>query len=154
MQARFIGTIEAKLDQKGRAFLPAQFRKQLREAIAGDALTLVLRKDVFEPCLVLYTEAEWTARLDELRGRLSIWSRADQALFREFVAQVEVLTLDSSGRLLLPRRYLQMAGIESGVTFVGMDRVIEIWPSPYVARVGVGEGETFGGMLEERFAPK
>ena len=147
MQARFIGTIEAKLDQKGRAFLPAQFRKQLREAVAQDTLTLVLRKDLFEPCLVLYTESEWTARLDELRSRLSVWNRADQALFREFVSQVEVLTLDSSGRLLLPRRYLQMAGIEGEVTFVGLDRVIEIWPAPYTGRADAAFGDELEGRM-------
>ena len=42
---RFLGNIEAKTDTKGRAFLPAQFRKVL--AASGES-TLVLRKDVFE----------------------------------------------------------------------------------------------------------
>lgn len=162
MQARFIGTIEAKLDQKGRAFLPAQFRKQLREAArqgeqegCGDGdertgVTLVLRKDVFEKCLVLYPEEEWRLRLDSLRERLSIWSRREQTVFRLFVSQVEVVTLDASGRLLIPKRYLRMAGIEGEVTFVGMDRVIEIWASPFVESERLKEAEgRLGDDLEE-----
>ena len=42
---RFLGNIEAKTDAKGRAFLPAIFRKVLQAA--GEE-NLVLRKDVFE----------------------------------------------------------------------------------------------------------
>ena len=47
---RFLGNIEAKTDAKGRAFLPAVFRKVLN---ASGEESLVLRKDIFEPCLVL-----------------------------------------------------------------------------------------------------
>ena len=48
---RFLGNIEAKTDAKGRAFLPANFRKILQ--VSGEE-KLVLRKDVFQPCLVIY----------------------------------------------------------------------------------------------------
>ena len=34
---------------------------------------------------------------------------------------------DGSGRILLPKRYLQMAGIQSDVRFIGVDDTIEIW---------------------------
>ena len=48
---RFLGNIEAKIDAKGRIFLPSAFRKVLQ--VSGED-TLVLRKHVFQPCLVLY----------------------------------------------------------------------------------------------------
>ena len=48
---RFTGTIEAKADAKGRVFFPAMFRKVL--ASAGEE-QLVLSRDAFQPCLVLY----------------------------------------------------------------------------------------------------
>ena len=53
---RFLGNIEAKTDAKGRAFLPAVFRKVLQ---ASSEECLVLRKDVFQKCLVLYPEKIW-----------------------------------------------------------------------------------------------
>ena len=46
---RFLGNIEAKTDAKGRAFLPAVFRKVLQ---ASGEENLVLRKDIFQQCLV------------------------------------------------------------------------------------------------------
>lgn len=129
---KFIGTTEAKVDNKGRVFLPAMFRRELPPAPKnggnGEAGTsLIMRKDLFEDCLVLYTEETWECRMNELTSRLSVWSKRDQALKRRFSADAEWLTLDSNGRLLLPKRYLQMAGIEGEVTFIGMDDTIEVW---------------------------
>ena len=45
VRMRFLGNIEAKTDAKGRAFLPAIFRKMLQ---ASGEENLVLRKDVFQ----------------------------------------------------------------------------------------------------------
>lgn len=121
---RFIGTIEAKVDEKGRAFFPALFRRQLKE---GDGERFILRKDIFENCLVIYPEQEWSNRLDELHKRLSVWNKAEQQLFRQFVADVEWLSLDSSGRFLIPKRYLKMAEIKQAIIIIGMDSTIEVW---------------------------
>ncbi|MDD4760598.1 MAG: division/cell wall cluster transcriptional repressor MraZ [Bacteroidaceae bacterium] len=121
---RFIGTIEAKVDEKGRAFFPALFRRQLKE---GDGERFILRKDIFENCLVIYPEQEWSRRLDELHEKLSVWNKAEQQLFRQFVADVEWLSLDNSGRFLIPKRYLKMAEIKQSIIFIGMDSTIEVW---------------------------
>lgn len=121
---RFLGNIEAKTDGKGRVFLPATFRKVLQQT--GEE-RLVLRKDVFQPCLVLYPESVWNGELDALRRRLSRWNPRHQQLFRQFVSDAETLTLDGNGRFLIPRRYLRMANINQAVKFIGMDDTIEIW---------------------------
>ena len=121
---RFLGNIEAKTDAKGRAFLPAVFRKVLN---ASGEESLVLRKDIFEPCLVLYPESVWNQRMDALRKRLSRWSRRDQMIYRQYVTDVEMLTLDGNGRFLIPKRYLKMANIDQQIRFTGMDDCIEIW---------------------------
>ena len=121
---RLIGNIEAKTDAKGRAFLPAVFRKVLQVAREE---SLVLRKDVFQPCLVLYPESVWNEQMDLLRSRLSRWNAQHQQIFRQFVSDVELVTLDGNGRFLIPRRYLQMAHIEQSIKFIGMGDTIEIW---------------------------
>ena len=121
---RFIGNIEAKSDSKGRVFLPACFRRVLQ---AGACDTVMLRKDVYQDCLVLYPVDSWNAQLDLLRCRLDKWNARHQMIFRQFVADVEELHIDSNGRILLPKRYLKMASIEQEVRFIGMDDTIEIW---------------------------
>ena len=95
---RFLGTIEAKIDSKGRAFLPAQFRKELQ---GGGEAGLVMRKDIFQPCLVLYPESVWERQTDALRSRLNRWNPMHQNVFRQFVADAETVTLDGLGSFRL-----------------------------------------------------
>ena len=121
---RFIGTIEAKVDTKGRTIVPAVFRKVLQEL--GEE-RVVLRKDDFQPCLVIYPESTWSCLVDTMRSRLNRWDPQQQMMFRQFVADVEVQQPDSMGRILIPRRYQQMTGIERSVKVIGMDDSMELW---------------------------
>jgi MraZ protein len=150
---RFLGNIEAKMDAKGRAFLPAAFRKILQAGSNGpddadNSLRLVLRKDVFQPCLVLYPENVWNEQMDALRQRLNRWNKQHQQVFRQFVSEVEVLTLDGNGRFLVPKRYLRMADIDLDIKFVGMGDTIEIWSNTKTDQSQMNPDE-FGKALEE-----
>lgn len=121
---RFLGNSEAKADVKGRVFLPAIFRKQLQTAAEE---CLIMRKDTYQDCLVLYPESAWNEQMNELREHLNRWDPTHQMVFRQFVSDVEIITLDANGRFLIPKRYLKMAHIEQDVRFIGMDNTIEIW---------------------------
>ena len=142
---RFLGNIEAKTDAKGRVFIPATFRKQLQ---AASEESLVLRKDVFQDCLVLYPESVWFRTQEELRRRLNRWNARQQAVFRQFVSDAEVVVPDGNGRILIPRRYLQMAGIRDEVRFIGMDNTIEIWARER-AEAPFMDAEKFSQALQE-----
>ncbi|WP_185152974.1 division/cell wall cluster transcriptional repressor MraZ [Dysgonomonas sp. 216] len=121
---QFLGNIEAKIDAKARVFVPASFRKLL---LASGQTELVLRKDIFQNCLVLYPLIVWEEEVAKLRSRLSRWDKTQQSIFRQFVVDAEHLELDSNGRILIPKRCLQLADIESEVTFLGVDNTIELW---------------------------
>lgn len=124
MHYRFIGDYPAKTDAKGRVFLPAAFRKVLE---AEGEKSLVLRKDVFQRCLVLYPESVWNEQLDGLRSQVDQWNSREQMALRRFEADAEPIELDKNGRLLISKRKLQYAGIESDVRFLAMVDRIEIW---------------------------
>ena len=121
---RFLGNIEAKTDAKGRVFLPSTFRKVLQ---ASGEESLVMRKDIHQKCLVLYPESVWNERVDALRARISEWDDEGKMLLRQYMKEAEILTLDGNGRFLIPKRYLQMAGIVQTVRFIGLTDTIEIW---------------------------
>lgn len=142
---RFLGNIEAKADAKGRVFVPAQFRRQLQ---ADAEQKLIMRKDVFQDCLVLYPEEVWNEELTELRQHLNKWNANHQLIFRQFVSDVEIITMDGNGRILIPRRYQQITGIQSDVRFIGVDNKIEIWARERTERPFM-EPEAFGKALEE-----
>lgn len=142
---RFLGNIEAKTDAKGRVFLPAVFRKVMQSS--GEE-QLVMRKDVFQDCLVLYPKTVWDAELDNLKMRLNRWSKRDQMVLRTFVSDVEQVTLDGNGRFLIPRRYLDMVDIQQAVSFIGVDDTIEIWAAEKTQQPFM-DAEEFGNALEE-----
>lgn len=142
---RFLGNIEAKTDIKGRAFLPVVFRKVLQ---ASGEENLVMRKDIFQDCLVLYPESVWNEQMDALRQKLNRFNEQHQRIFRQFVSEVEMLTLDGNGRFLIPKRYLQAADIRQSIKFIGMGDTIEIWASEKVEQSRMGN-EEFGKALED-----
>lgn len=121
---RFIGNIDAKTDVKGRVFVPSVFRKTLN---ASGNTRLILRKDIYQDCLVLYPASVWNDELDYLQSKLNKYDEEQQQLFRQYVLESELLEMDANGRILIPKRYLQMADISSEVRFIGMNYTIELW---------------------------
>ena len=95
-----------------------------------------------------YPEEVWNEELDELRQRLNKWNANHQLIFRQFVSDVEIITMDGNGRILIPKRYLQITGIQSDVRFIGVDNKIEIWAKERAEKLFM-EPEAFGAALEE-----
>ena len=142
---RFIGNVEARTDAKGRAFLPSVFRKVLE---ASGSEKLMLRKDIFQPCLVLYPESVWNEREDTMRSRLSKFNARHQQIFRQYVSEAESVTLDGNGRFLISKRLQRAAGIGQDLQFIGMDDTIEIW-SPQDLQKTLKSDEEFGAEFEK-----
>lgn len=142
---RFIGNIEAKMDAKGRVFVPSPFRRILQQE--GDK-KLILRRDVYQPCLVLYAENIWNNELDALTARLGRYNPQHRMLLRQFVAEVEVTSLDTNGRILIPRRLLQSVTIEDNVRFLGMGDTIEIWNADHTQKPFMNPEEMMSQMAE------
>ncbi|MGI6218387.1 MAG: division/cell wall cluster transcriptional repressor MraZ [Bacteroidaceae bacterium] len=135
---RFLGNIEAKLDAKGRVFIPAPFRKKLVPpcAEAGaeqEACTVILRKDIYQPCIVLYPEDVWAAEMDRLSARLNPYNATHRMLLRQFVSEAEQAVLDPNGRILISRRMLQSTGLGDALRFIGMGETIEVWDAKSTA---------------------
>ncbi|MCH5301509.1 MAG: division/cell wall cluster transcriptional repressor MraZ [Prevotella sp.] len=141
---RFLGSIEAKTDAKGRVFLPATFRKVLQ---TSGTESLVMNKDSFQDCLVLYPQSVWDEQVDLLRSKLNRYNAEHQNTYRQFVMYAESVTLDGNGRFLIPKSFLQKAGIAQEVKFVGMGDTIEIW-SPEKLEASRMDSKEFGQALE------
>ena len=132
----FLGKIDAKLDAKGRVFVPSVFRKVLSEE---ERERVVVRMEAEEKYLVVYPESVWNRQVVELQSKLNEWDPEDQMLLMQFVGDAEVLEFDAQGRVLLPKRLQVRMGLESEVVFVGMVDKIAMWSK---------------SMYEEQFAVK
>ena len=120
----FLGKIDAKLDAKGRVFVPSVFRKVLSEE---ERERVVVRMEAEEKYLLVYPESVWNRQVVELQSKLNEWDPEDQMLLMQFVGDAEVLEFDAQGRVLLPKRLQMRMGLENEIVFVGMVDRIAMW---------------------------
>ena len=120
----FLGKIDAKLDAKGRVFVPSVFRKVLSEE---ERERVVVRMEADEKYLLVYPESVWNRQVVELQSKLNEWDSEDQMLLMQFVGDAEVLEFDVQGRVLLPKRLQMRMGLENEIVFVGMVDRIAMW---------------------------
>lgn len=112
----FLGTSDHSLDAKGRVILPTKFREEL-----GDSFYLTMG---FERCVqVLSVDA-----FDRLREQIRQLP-ADKALSLQYllISPAVAVSPNSQGRVSIPQKLREDAGLTGEVTVVGMDTRIEIW---------------------------
>ena len=120
----FIGNIEAKLDEKGRIFVPAAYRKLL---IAMESQHIIMRRDTDNECLIFYPEQVWNEKVSALRNALNEWDPDDQLILMQFMSDAESLETDTQGRVLLQKRNLEAIGAKNELVFVGMLDRFALW---------------------------
>lgn len=120
----FIGNIEARLDEKGRIFVPASYRKILAES---ESKRIVMRRDTDNECLMFYPEHIWNEKVEQMRQVLDEWDPEDQLLLMQFMADAEFLEPDGQGRILLQKKNLETIGAQNDVLFVGMLNRFALW---------------------------
>lgn len=143
--ATFIGDYACKADVKGRIILPAAFKKQM-PADAQDHF--VVRKDIFENCLVLYTSEDWNTQLARIRKRINPYNREHNMFLRNFFKGTAELTLDNNNRLLVPRRLMEMIGADRDVVLAGQDGRIEIWAADTYNKIDMSSDD-FASLAEK-----
>ena len=122
----FIGDFTCKVDAKGRVMLPAAFKKQMPPA-AQDKY--VIKKDIYEKCLVLYPMDEWERQNQLIRQNINPYNKDHNRFLREFFKDTAEAELDANNRFLIPMRLLNLVGIdkETEVVLAGQLGKIEIW---------------------------
>lgn len=121
----FIGEYTAKTDDKGRIVFPSAFKSVL--PAEGD-MRFVLKKDIFEDCLEMYTYEEWELQSMEVKSKLNMFNREHAAFWREYMRDRAVVEPDGKiGRLSIPKKLLESIGVTKEVVFSGNDYKIEIW---------------------------
>lgn len=117
----FLGNYEHSIDSKGRLAVPAKFRVEL-----GDRMYVTRWLD---KCLALYPAEQF----EKLAAQISSLSIADpnaRSLRRIFFADAAEIEVDKQGRVNIPARLREYAGItgdDSQVIVVGMNNYVEIW---------------------------
>ncbi len=143
----FIGEYYVRADAKSRVAMPSSFKKILDEATEA---RVVVRKDVFERCLLVTPYGEWQAEMEQMHGRLNPFNREHMQFLREFQRNSVEITIDSAGRFLVPRRFMEMISAEKDLVLLGVDRHIELWDQSTYESSSL-DAETFSRLATKTF---
>jgi MraZ protein len=124
-QPVFRGNFVHALDEKGRASLPADFRRILGNV---NERSIVLTNYVSEGarCLEGFALKAW-AEFEERLRRKSRFGAKLQRLENFYLSRAAECPVDSSGRVLIPAYLRSYAGIEKEVAFTASIHGFRLW---------------------------
>ncbi len=142
----FVGECNGKLDSKGRVIFPSQLKRQVPDEEQSAAF--VLKRDIYEKCLVLYPMSEWNRQTGMLKKRLNPFNRKHAEFLREFYRGTAEVYLDNNGRLLIPKVLLDYIGGEKELVFAGQEGKVEIWDKDAYAKKKM-DNDSFAELADD-----
>ena len=115
----FRGSFEHQLDDRGRVAIPAKYRGEF-----PDNLAVITPSP--EGCLRVYPEAAFEA-LSADYAAVSARVLEGRRARRDFDARAFDVELDRQGRILIPARLREHAGLNGTVVVLGTRECLEIW---------------------------
>ncbi|MSQ95081.1 MAG: division/cell wall cluster transcriptional repressor MraZ [Gemmataceae bacterium] len=141
------GTHPRTLDEKNRLTLP----KRVREQVGDETQMFVV--PAADQSLSIYTKdglESISAKLDEAPA-----TDGDARTYRRlFFGQMEEVELDRSGRILIPDRLVEFAGLEHEVVLLGVRDHLEVWDSSRWQAYFAEHSPRFDKVAEEAFRPR
>ncbi|MBQ4537200.1 MAG: division/cell wall cluster transcriptional repressor MraZ [Lachnospiraceae bacterium] len=116
----FMGEYNHTIDTKGRLSVPSKFRSML-------GLEFVISKGI-ESCLYVYANDDWNQFFENIKS-LSLINNEGRKFSRFFMSGAAQVELDPQGRILIPPKLREHAGLKKDVVLVGVGSRIEIWDS-------------------------
>lgn len=114
----FFGEFSYKLDEKGRIPVPPRFR-----ALLKDGMILSPGPEKF---IAAYSIKEWQKLSEQIDNSVASPSKL-RKLKRSVFGQAFTAGMDGQGRISLPEKQREYAGIASGAVVVGVSNHLEIW---------------------------
>ena len=131
----FLGTHTPRLDDKGRIFLPAKFRERL----AGG---LVVTRGQ-ERCLYVFPMDEFVRVAENMRTA-PLTNKPARDYLRVFLSGASDEIPDKQGRVTIPPKLREYAGLDRNCTVNGAGSRVEVWDTT--------AWDTYLGQTEAAFA--
>lgn len=142
VQPTFVGEYRHSIDAKGRLIVPSR----LRTALAGDEVVLARWA---EGCIAMWSPTGWEEIATSLRAQGNSNPNA-RAVMRVLAASAHWDTVDKQGRISVPEKLRERAGIDKEVVVVGAFNKAELWaPDRWEERVAEAEDGKFEEMVSQ-----
>ena len=138
----FSGTYTPKLDDKGRLFLPAKFRDELKEG-------LVITRGQ-EHALDIRTQSDFADFTEKFRNASQTDARM-RAYGRMLFALASEQVPDKQGRVTITPELRQYAGLDRDAVVIGVYDRIEVWEPRSWSAYTTDQEQAFANLQEEIF---
>ena len=121
----FLGNHPYSMDKKGRVSIPSQFREVLQKS-ADQEIVLTIRSSGEYHYLMAMPLSKWEPLAENVEGdTLGEEGRRERRLL---MSRMETCPLDRQGRVLIPPRLRDYAGLTREITLLGTGiKTFEIW---------------------------
>jgi transcriptional regulator MraZ len=129
----FSGRFDHAIDDKGRVSIPARFRELLQRE-GHDRLFVTNFYYSGERCLEVYPPGEW----EKFVAQISTKNRFDSVVqkFEAFyIGGAYEVPVDRQGRVLIPPKHREWAGLSREVTFSALRDHFQLWDKAVLERV-------------------
>jgi MraZ protein len=117
----FRGYYDNTLDAKNRLTIPAKLRRLL-----ADGAVVALQRDAAQ-CIAIWCTADFDAYIETLLEGIHPLSEDYGKIERFFNAYSTDLELDAAGRVMVPSKLLEAAGLGKEVAVIGAGNRLEVW---------------------------
>lgn len=119
----FQGVSSLNFDDKGRFAIPAKYREALLSSCGG---AMVVTVNPFNKCLFVYPEPEWQRVYADLNAMRNTKPQISQ-LQRLLMGYAHDYQMTAQGRIQVPAKLRELAGLDKQVALVGQGKKFELW---------------------------
>jgi len=117
----FRGYFDNTLDAKNRLNIPAKLRAPLAEGVV-----VALQRDT-RHCIAIWCAADFNAYVESVLAGVHPLSGDYVKFERYFNAYAAEVELDAAGRVMLPAKLIDAAGLGRDVAVIGAGNRLEVW---------------------------
>ena len=140
---RYTGTHALSIDEKRRTQVPSKWRPA---SVEVELAVILVEQHEAGPCLRVMEVKD----LEALHARLKAMPSDDplkDVKMRRLGSNTEYVTLDKVGRMTLPTRLAERAGLKDSVLMVGLFEQFEVWNPESFARGEKLDAEKVMGVM-------
>lgn len=114
----FMGEYHFNIDEKGRLFIPSEFRKDVGSSVVISC--------GIEKCLTVYTLESWKKYVEKIDSLVST-KKANREYKRIMLSRAFEKEIDAKGRVKIENKQSEYAGLTKECVVLGSGAYIEIW---------------------------
>lgn len=142
----FLGTFTPRLDDKGRLVLPAKWREELANG-------LVITRGQ-ERSLRVHAVGEFTRITESLREDSPRVPKERREFKRMFFGEAHDEVPDRQGRVTIPPKLREYAGLGRDCTLIGILSYVEVWDTSTWEEYQTSREQAYSDLAEDEPTPE